>query len=140
MILWKSPIRDGGVMIGIGLEAGNIDKLKKGQPILRSLDVIGYIGAMVTIVYGETKDDIIADLKKHGMTVAEVPPPGATGAYPHGKLAPDDEGELLAHLSRDGDIVRLDFGKPVPWLALSRHEAKEFAARLMEMAGETKDN
>ena len=41
MMLWRSAARDGGVIIGIGLEAGNIEKLKQGLPIFRSLDVLG---------------------------------------------------------------------------------------------------
>lgn len=61
---------------------------------------------------------------------------GATGAYPDGKLDKTDEGELRLAVSSDGKgLVRIDFGKPVAWFALSSNEAKEFAALLMQHAG-----
>lgn len=59
---------------------------------------------------------------------------GATGAFPQGKVNRTDEGELRMAISSDGNIVRLDFGKPVAWLGLPPNEAKELAALLMHHA------
>ena len=59
---------------------------------------------------------------------------GATGAFPDGKLDKSDEGELRMALSMQGDYVRIDFGKPVAWFAVTKNEAKELAARLMQCA------
>ena len=65
---------------------------------------------------------------------------GPTGDYPHGKLSPDDEGGLNVALSHftapDGSrMVRLDFAKPIRWLALPRSEAVEFASLIIHHAG-----
>lgn len=143
MIVWKTQRPDGITIIGMGLERGNIEKLQLGQPIFRMLGPIGITNIAIAIHYGEDKEAMMKDMEKEGISVVEqspLPPPGATGAFPHGKLAPGDEGELRAHLSCKGDILRIDFGKDLSWLAMTRNEAKEFAARLMAMAGETKDN
>ena len=43
---------------------------------------------------------------------------GATEHYPQGKLDESDEGELTMAITREGDIVRIGFGKPVAWLAM----------------------
>jgi hypothetical protein len=59
---------------------------------------------------------------------------GATGAFPRGKLNRTDEGELRMAISNNGELVRIDFGKPVAWLGLRPNEAKEFAALLMQHA------
>ncbi len=61
---------------------------------------------------------------------------GATGAFPEGKLDRTDEGELRFAISSTGDgLVRVDFGKPVAWFAISPNQAKELAALLMQHAG-----
>lgn len=60
---------------------------------------------------------------------------GATGAFPEGKLNKTDEGELRMAVSSTGDgLVRVDFGKPVAWFAISPNQAKELAAHLMKHA------
>lgn len=61
---------------------------------------------------------------------------GASGAFPDGKLNRHDEGELRLAVGRDANgLVRVEFGKPVAWLALPPNEAKELAALLMRHAG-----
>ena len=60
---------------------------------------------------------------------------GATGEYPEGKLGNDDEGAIrlaVAH-TRDG-LVRIDFGKPVAWLAMSAEQARSFGQLLIAKA------
>lgn len=59
---------------------------------------------------------------------------GATGKYPRGKLNADDEGELRMAVGRQGDIVRIDFGKPVAWLGLPFAEARAFAEAILKHA------
>jgi hypothetical protein len=44
--------------------------------------------------------------------------PGATGRFPHGKVREDDNGELAAALHVDKNMLLIDFGKNVSWLAL----------------------
>ena len=59
---------------------------------------------------------------------------GATGRYPQGKLNDTDEGELTMAITRDGDVIRIGFGKPVAWLAMSPEEAVGLAQLLMQHA------
>ncbi len=58
---------------------------------------------------------------------------GSTGKFPAGKLDPTDEGELTMAIAYDkpNGVVRLDFGKPVAWLALYPRQAIEFAERVL---------
>lgn len=60
---------------------------------------------------------------------------GATGAFPKGKLNKTDEGELRMAVSSANGLVRIDFGKPVAWVAFPANQAKELAALLMQHAG-----
>ena len=54
---------------------------------------------------------------------------GATGEFLRGKLDETDEGALNIALAADAanNLVRIDFGKQVAWLALSPPEALELA-------------
>ena len=58
--------------------------------------------------------------------------------YMDGRLAPDDEGSLAVAVAADQrhGVVRIDFGKPVPWVALRPHEVVAFVKMLMEKARE----
>lgn len=56
---------------------------------------------------------------------------GATGKHPQGKLAPHDEGELQFAVGiRDGKVV-LEFGKPIRWIGMDRHQARELGEMLI---------
>lgn len=59
---------------------------------------------------------------------------GATGQFPRGKHAPDDEGELRVGVTHVGATIRVDFGKPVAWLAMSADEALVWAAAMRRRA------
>ncbi len=61
---------------------------------------------------------------------------GATGRFPHGRLGPDDQGELRAALAVvDGKIV-IEFGKAVSWLAMMPVQARDMARLLLARADE----
>lgn len=60
---------------------------------------------------------------------------GATGKYPRGKVNKDDEGELTMAVARVGDVVRVEFGKPVAWLAMTPADAVGLAQLLIKHAG-----
>jgi len=64
--------------------------------------------------------------------------PGPTGNFPEGKLNDDDEGELAIAIIADKtkQVVAIDFGKPVHWLAMPRANAIEFANILLAKAAE----
>lgn len=55
-------------------------------------------------------------------------------AYPHGKLNEEDEGELELRISTRGDVVVIDFGKPVKWIGLHPEHARGVAALLIKWA------
>lgn len=63
---------------------------------------------------------------------------GPTGQFPHGKLDPTDEGELNMGVSWDprARVVRIAFGRPVAWLAMTPEEARALAALLLAKAAE----
>jgi len=42
-----------------------------------------------------------------------------------------DEGELDIALTRDGDNLIIDFGKPVHWIALPKGQAIDFAKLIL---------
>ena len=55
-----------------GLSAGNIERLKQGKPIFFPLSELGMPSGTVTILYGETEEDIKQQLIDAGM---RLPPP-----------------------------------------------------------------
>lgn len=57
-------------------------------------------------------------------------------AYPEGRLAPDDEGELAFTVEGDEDaqVVKVDFGKPVTWVAIPPQQAVALAQVLIKYA------
>ena len=61
---------------------------------------------------------------------------GATGQHPYGKLNRTDEGELAVALAVDkrNGVIKLEFGKPVAWLALPSTHARQLAKVLLESA------
>jgi hypothetical protein len=56
--------------------------------------------------------------------------------YSHGKISPDDEGDLDIGLAADKEngVVRIMFPKPVIWLALEKKEALTLARVISEKA------
>ena len=61
---------------------------------------------------------------------------GATGDFPEGKLAADDEGGIQFAIGEaDGKVV-VDFGTSVHWLGMTPQQASEFASTLLNKARE----
>ena len=52
--------------------------------------------------------------------------------FPHGKISGDDEGEvrILIAADREHNVVRIDFGKAIHWLALDVESAEGFIQML----------
>jgi hypothetical protein len=65
---------------------------------------------------------------------------GATGQFPRGKISRSDEGELTLGVAYDdvNGLVRIDFGKPVAWMAFEKDGAIAFAKAILTKAGATK--
>ena len=61
---------------------------------------------------------------------------GATGDHPQGKISHDDEGGLKIAIAADHEnqVVHLEFGKPIAWLALPRKEALQWAEMIRTKA------
>lgn len=59
---------------------------------------------------------------------------GATGKFPDGKVAPQDEGELRYGLTIFNGTVVFDFGKPIRSLGLESQQARELALILANLA------
>lgn len=58
--------------------------------------------------------------------------------YPRGKKYDDDEGEFEIRVAADPEaqVVRIDFGKPVRWIAFESDRANEFADLIKRKAKE----
>lgn len=66
---------------------------------------------------------------------------GATGEFPEGKLDESDEGELRLAVGVDRDLnVRIDFGKPVAWLAMAPEQALELGEMIVKQAYWARDH
>lgn len=60
--------------------------------------------------------------------------PGPTGDFPSGRLNETDEGGLAIAISEERGHVRLDFGKPTAWIAMSPDQALAFASAIVNRA------
>ena len=56
------------------------------------------------------------------------------GEYPAGRLNKYDEGAVAMAISIDSHRIRLEFPKPVKWIACTADEAAEIAMTIMEHA------
>jgi hypothetical protein len=61
MIKFGASGDKGRRLIGLGLSAGNVQRLKEGKPIHLHADEMGFVGDIV-IFYGETEDDMVRQL------------------------------------------------------------------------------
>lgn len=61
---------------------------------------------------------------------------GKTGAFPQGKLAEHDEGELQFGIAGDPEkhLVFVEFGTPVKSMAMTPDQAVSIAASLLKQA------
>lgn len=59
---------------------------------------------------------------------------GSQGTYSHGKLNEEDEGDIKIMMSISENLVRIDFGKPVGWLALEKTHAIHMGNLLLKNA------
>lgn len=57
---------------------------------------------------------------------------GATGEFPGGKISDDDEGELrmIVGLNAITNMIEMQFGKPISWIAMSPDDARALANSL----------
>lgn len=58
----------------LGLSGENVTRLAAGEPIRVSASAMAALGlpqVEVVLAYGRTEDDILAELKKHGVKIGE---------------------------------------------------------------------
>jgi hypothetical protein len=67
MIKFVTQSKDGAKVIGLGLEAENINRLIDGQPIAFDMAELGLPGQKILIMYGESQDDIKQQLRDSGL-------------------------------------------------------------------------
>jgi hypothetical protein len=72
MMRAKGRTGDGRPLLIIGLEAGNIERLKDGKPIRFDMASHGIIGECI-IVYGETAEDCARQFSP----IADIPAKGS---------------------------------------------------------------
>ena len=54
--------------------------------------------------------------------------------FPNGKLNDDDEGVLMMKITTEKGTVRIDFGEPTEWLAMTPDMAVDVAISLVNNA------
>ena len=54
--------------------------------------------------------------------------------YPRGKLNKEDQGATMLAIGTERDTVRIEFFKPMKWIALHPDEAEAFAKAIIEKA------
>lgn len=80
----------------------------------------------------------LCGIYRAGLLAGRAAKVGATGAFPYGNLGPGDEGEFAVAVATDRQhgVIRMEFGKSITWLALPAAHARQFAALLIDRAGE----
>lgn len=71
MMKYRLEQPGGRPLLVIGLEAGNLERLKKGQPIKFPAEQLAMHGFDIAIHYGDTKEAMIADIEAAGIAVSE---------------------------------------------------------------------
>ena len=74
MIRWKARQKSirGNVVIGLGLEAGNIDRLMAGKPIFIGGETVGLPGLEIIIHYGANHEAMIEEMENAGLIIDEA--------------------------------------------------------------------
>lgn len=72
MIRWRGN-RGGREVVGLGIEAGNVERLMNGEPILVKGETVG-IPFDIFIHYGATSDALVSDLEEAGIRLPKAQP------------------------------------------------------------------
>lgn len=116
------------ITLNISISEALDDRLQEGEPAaFKELEV------HLQSLSSRISDVKIQDAGPHNVVTEQI---GPTGQYPYGKTTDDDLGGLNAALSIDRahGRLRMDFGKPVPWISMTSSEARIWAGVLLEWA------
>ena len=74
-----------GDLYGFGITAGNVERLKQGDPIVIDMSELGVPQMTITIFYGETEEAIARELQQYGVVPESFDPvqpgPGETRVF-----------------------------------------------------------
>jgi hypothetical protein len=93
MLKFTARTGDNRTLVVLGLEGENVRLLTEGKPLVADLAELGIPGIIVSLMYGETQDAILDELRGTGIKLAKIEdrrpeaggPPGA--GEPVDKLA-----------------------------------------------------
>jgi hypothetical protein len=71
MIKFSAKTNDGKTLITFGLSDGNLQELRKNKPILVDLAQLGVPGVQIMLMWEETEQAMIDELKAAGFTWPE---------------------------------------------------------------------
>ena len=71
---------------------------------------------------------------KDNWAMFQVPATGSIGIFSAGKLSNDDQGDIRLAIYCEDNLVHIDFGKDLSWLAFSSQQAIEFANLIIKSA------
>lgn len=103
--------RNGRTVVLMGLDSENVERIKNGQPIRFDGNAVGIQGRTLAICYGDTAEDIVAEMSAAGgvenlFTVpADTTPPLRPGTTPH-QPEPIDVRRIVLDLVDGNDISR----------------------------------
>jgi hypothetical protein len=79
MIKAASRTALGEPLLFLGLSGENVTRLAAGEPVLITSSQLAELGLppmVIAIHYGRTEDDIVAEIKAHGVKMRPVPEAG----------------------------------------------------------------
>jgi hypothetical protein len=122
VIKFTGRLPNGDRLIGLALEARNIELLQQDRPILvRSRDLEIPEPAFEILVLSAESETARKWLEsQRSRPAAKYEPHEEEEHYPLGKLRPDDQGVLPYHVVSEGGRVILSFPKSVRWIGLDR--------------------
>ena len=82
MIRAVKKMADGSVLLLLGVDDGNIERLTSGQPIHVEGASVGIPGVNVAIMHGHTLQDIMDELKANGVDLPVDRLPIVTPGHP----------------------------------------------------------
>lgn len=72
MLIGKGDADDGTPIITLGLEEGNIERLKRGEPIYKNLAEVCGVPVRIVIHYGKDQAALLADLGATDMVALDT--------------------------------------------------------------------
>ncbi len=144
MIAFTATTKDGGRVVGLGLQHGNLQRLQQNQPILVRLKDLNLDYPVEVLLYFADSPAAAAWLGEQTVEAsavhADAAPEhlgerlGPMGKRPFGQIARDDAGETRFAVGHADRRVVIDFGAPTRWIGLDKETAMRLIDALREHA------